>query len=347
MGLDVTERLRRYLGRIPPAVAGSGTSHATILSACMAGHDFGVDLDAFLPLLEEWNNHNSPPLGSRELMTQVSSAYRSAKSAFGHKLADDDRRPAAEPTRRPPPPEYPPQEEVDRLWAQCMGVDEHPAASAWLASRGLDATHLSQPRELPMVRALRHLAGPDHPAAREGTKLQQPRWAGFGTERVTPWIDTGYQLLIPCYDATGMMRSFRARWVLDTPPPLGKAIPPRGFEARGLLMCNLGGLYLLKFGKWPDALKERNRQLWIVEGEPDTLTVAALMQTTNAPDRAVWGIYNGSWTAELAARVPDDADVVIGLHDDEAGRRYIDKVDRTLHGRVRLRMHRPKKRREE
>ena len=52
--------------------------------------------------------------------------------------------------------------------------------------------------------------------------------------------------------------------------------------------------------------------------------------------------YNGTTLAALT----DNADVVLGIHDDEAGRKYRDKVDRTLHGRVRLRVHVPKKPRE-
>ena len=44
MAIDTAERVRRYLRAIGPAVAGSGRSHATVLSACLAGHDFGLDL---------------------------------------------------------------------------------------------------------------------------------------------------------------------------------------------------------------------------------------------------------------------------------------------------------------
>ncbi len=346
MAIDIFERVRRYLAAIGPATAGSGESHKVVVAACMAGHDFGIELDHFMPILDDWNGSNNPPLKPQELRTQVSSAYRSAKSPFGHKRTEGGPADDGPPPPPPPPPEYPPVGEVAQLWEQCMGVDEHPAAAAWVASRGLDVGRLSTPRELPMARALRRVAGPNHPAAREGTKLQQPRWAGIGAEKITPWADTGYQLLIPCYDAAGTMRSFRARWVLDSPPPLGKAIPPRGFEARGLVMCNLSGLYLLRFGRWPDEQLERDRQLWIVEGEPDTLTLADMLRTTKSPERAVWGLYNGSWTAELAARIPDNADVVIGIHDDKAGQVYTDKVDRTLHGRVRLRRHVPKQQRE-
>lgn len=358
MGLPIDERVRRYLRAIGTAVAGSGESHKTVLSACLAGHDFGVDLDAFMPLLEEWNSSNSPPLPDRELRTQVSSAYRSARSVFGHKRDAGDTDQLDAPPRPPPaPPEYPPQDEVARLWEQSMPIDEHPQAAAWAASRGLDLGRLSTPREFPIARALRKFVTgvvvgasgltvtQDRP-----TPLTLPRWASIGSpppQRPRSWADTGYQVIIPCFDAAGTMRSFRARWIESEAPPLGKAIPPSGYEARGLVMANLPGLWLLRFGKWPDTATTRNRQLWIVEGEPDTLTIADLIRTTKDDQRAVWGLYNGSWTAELAARVPGDTDVVLGIHDDPAGRVYTDKVDRSLHGRVCLRQHRPKRPREE
>lgn len=349
MGLPVDERVRRYLRAIGPAVAGSGESHKTVLAACLAGHDFGLDLSAFWPLLDEWNGSNLPPLEHRALNTQLTSAYRSAKSAFGHKLGEGEEAPEGPRREPPPPPEYPPEAEVQKFWGMCMGIDEHPAAAAWATARGLNVERLATPRELPIIRALRKFALDGQFGMIAGTRLPQPRWASIGSpppQRPRSWVDTGYQVVIPCYDATGAMRSFRARWIEDGPPPLGKAIPPSGFEARGLVMANLPGLWLLRFGAWPESVTERNRQLWIVEGEPDTLTVAELIRTTRDPERAVWGLYNGSWTAELAARIPDGSDVVLGLHDDKAGHVYRDKVDRTLHGRVQLRQHRPKAPRE-
>lgn len=349
MGLPLDERVRRYLRAIGPAIAGSGESHKVTLSACLAGHDFGVDLSAFMPLLEEWNASNQPPLDPRALNTQVTSAYRSAKSPFGHKVNDGEEMPDAPRREPPPPPEYPPEAEVQKFWGMCMGIDEHPAAAAWAASRGLSVERMSTPRELPIARACRKFATEGQLGLIGGSRLPQPRWAAIGSpppQRPRSWVDTGYQVVIPCYDATGAMRSFRARWIEDGPPPLGKAIPPSGYEARGLVMCNLAGLWLLRFGRWPDHAPA-NRQLWIVEGEPDTLTVADMIRTTKADQRAVWGLYNGSWTAELAARIPDGSDVVLGLHDDKAGHVYRDKVDRTLHGRVQLRQHRPRAPRED
>ena len=349
MGLPVADRVRLYLRAIGPAIKGSGESHKTVLAACMAGHDFGLELGAFMPILDEWNNGNNPPLDPRALNTQVTSAYRSAKSPFGHKRDEGDADVDAPPRPPPAPPEYPPEREVQKFWEMCMPLDENRDAVAWAASRGLSVPHLVTPRELPMVRACRKFAYDGQFGMIAGSRLPQPRWASIGSpppQRPRSWVDTGYQVVIPCYDATGAMRSFRARWINQEDPPLGKAIPPSGFEARGLVMCNIAGLWLLRFGAWSPDLAPKNRQLWIVEGEPDTLTLAAAIRATAASERAVWGLYNGSWTAELAARIPDGADVVLGLHDDKAGHVYRDKVDRTLHGRVQLRQHRPKNPRE-
>jgi hypothetical protein len=60
----------------------------------------------------------------------------------------------------------------------------------------------------------------------------------------------------------------------------------------------------------------------ITEGAIDFLTVATHYGCTEyAP--AVLGVFSGSWSDELAARIPTECRVVVRVHRDEAGEKYL------------------------
>ena len=80
------------------------------------------------------------------------------------------------------------------------------------------------------------------------------------------------------------------------------------------------------------------RAVVITEGEPDYLTWASAVKHADphlvAPsDAAVLGIFNGSWTDEIAARIPSGCTVHIRTDDDTAGNKYAADVHKTLAGR--------------
>ena len=79
--LDVIERARRYLAKMPPAITGQHGHDQTFAVACTLVQGFGLSVDAAAPLFAEYNVRCSPPWSEHDL---------------AHKLADADR--AAPPT---------------------------------------------------------------------------------------------------------------------------------------------------------------------------------------------------------------------------------------------------------
>ncbi len=236
------------------------------------------------------------------------------------------------PTRSPSEPrEPPPRQHVLDLLNACVPVVDDREVSAYLRSRGVDPVEVND-----------RLLGV---ALRVGARL--PRWAHFGRLR---WDEAGHRLLVPLYDAEGLVRSVVARRVVDGDTP--KSLPPAGHTKAGFVMaCPFartilragGGMPLLEdepaAGPWwrPDAPRLR---ILIAEGDSDFLTFAAGyahgVRWSEADEYApaVIGIQSGAWTDAIAARVPDGAELVIGTDADEAGDRYADHIVRTIAARL-------------
>ncbi len=146
-------------------------------------------------------------------------------------------------------------------------------------------------------------------------------WASSDVER--SWAALGYRCLVPMFDAAGELVSLRARNVTEGEP---KALPPKGWTAKGMVMANPLGRMMLDLGAWPWWAE---RKVVICEGEPDWLTWA----TRDAGTVAVLGIAgSGGWAGELAARVPGGSRVVVRTDEDDAGDRYAEHVAASLQG---------------
>ena len=76
----------------------------------------------------------------------------------------------------------------------------------------------------------------------------------------------------------------------------------------------------------------------VCEGVPDWLTWASRYSDADLLAPAVLGIISGSWSQELAARVPDGAGVVVRQHPDDAGHGYAARIVATLRGRCDVRV---------
>lgn len=232
-------------------------------------------------------------------------------------LAPQPRPPAPAPVERVRPPAA----EVAALWSACVPVTSDGEVSAWLQNvRGLDPAIVE---DLGLARAL-----PDAAAL--------PRWARVGSDS---WIDSGHRLLMPAFDEHGRMVSVRARRVVDRADKKPKALPPAGYEIGGcVLACGLARLMLsgeaLGDGR-PAAELVREVGLVVVEGEPDFLVWATRWSDGAALERApaVLGLFAGSWTPELATRVPEGVRVAVKTHADPAGDKYASTVAATLGGR--------------
>lgn len=219
----------------------------------------------------------------------------------------------AAPSRSSPPPET----EVAELWDCCRLAGDDPAVAAWLERRGLDVS-LVEDRDL--ARAV--------PA---GGAL--PRWARCCGRS---WAE-GWRCMVPTWGAAGALVGLRGRWVLpDDPPRCVKAAAPRG-GAVGVLAGPLGRLLLARGvapGWWPAG---RPLVVVVAEGEVDLLAWATCFGEADEAAPAVLGVVAGAWTPEIAARVPDGAEVVIATDHDKAGDEYARQIAASLGPRCGLR----------
>jgi hypothetical protein len=225
---------------------------------------------------------------------------------------------AAEPE---PPPNYPPLEEVEALWRDCVRVDEVVEVAQWLTARRIDAQVVADrdlARALPLE-LTRHM----------------PRWAWFRQgehgPRVT-WHDAGYLLVVPMVDARGAVRSLLARCVREGVEPKSRAAS--GFERRGLVLACPLARQVLASGRrpewWPS---DEPIQLEVCEGEKKWCMRSTLRGDAAEYAPAAIGIESGSWTDELAARIPDGARVYIATDHNDAGAKYATRIVQSLYGR--------------
>jgi hypothetical protein len=214
--------------------------------------------------------------------------------------------------KRQPEPEveaaYPPAPEVEALWSAAVRVDSDPEVAAYLAGRAIPPADV----------AARDLLRAIPPGAR------LPRWARYRGDQAASrtWLESGHRLLVRVWDAAGEWRSVRAWRISDDPTP--KRLPPAGHLARGLVLASATAVEMLR-GHWGPC------RIVVVEGEPDAVTWSV---RTSDP---VLGVLSGSWTPELAARIPFGSEVVVRTHVDTAGEKYARQVIDSLRGRATLR----------
>jgi Toprim-like len=206
------------------------------------------------------------------------------------------------PTPPPPAPEpaYVPQMEFRALWSAGLAVHKDRDCAAYLEHRGIDP-HAVYVGDLSWALPWGMLPG----------------WASSGG---LSWARTHHRLIVPLYDAAGVMRSCLARST-ERAPKL-KSVAPRGYSRGGLVMANRVALHMLRGKARPDLVVIR-------EGEIDFL-----VEATANEHAAVFGVVSGSWSQTFADRLPDAAHVVIATDADDAGDRYAAAIAATLGGRV-------------
>ena len=222
------------------------------------------------------------------------------------------------PVRRvmPAPRLPPPVESVGALWAAAKPVTDDSDLARQLLGRCLD----------PAIIEDRNLA---RCLPSSGTL---PKWARSGS---LSWWESGHRLLLPLWNAEGSLCSVHARLVENGQTERAKGMFPASHSAKGLFLADSFGLLLIRSGvpKW--WRQSEPPSVIITEGAPDFLTVATHYGCTEyAP--AVLGVVSGSWSDELAARIPTECRVVVRVHRDEAGEKYRDAICRSLSGRCRV-----------
>lgn len=217
----------------------------------------------------------------------------------------------------PPPPRYPPADEVAALWASCVPVTDDPEVSGYLDGRGILAAEVAR---LDLARAL--------PAS-----ATCPTWAGAGEgDRWRSWAARGARLVVPLFDARGALRSVLARfpWKVEHGP---KSLGAKGYQRGGLVMANA------RARSWLDGTDATPAPCFVLEGETDDLLSAvgpAKGQTwaSLGANPATLGIFSGSWSREVADRIPDGSEVAVATDDDAQGDAYAREIGETLAARV-------------
>jgi hypothetical protein len=74
--LDPVERARRYLARVPPAIAGGHGDVHTFRVCCRLARGFALEDEEALEVLREWNARCQPPWTERELRDKLWRARR-------------------------------------------------------------------------------------------------------------------------------------------------------------------------------------------------------------------------------------------------------------------------------
>lgn len=209
-----------------------------------------------------------------------------------------------EPPRQGPeaPRMYP--DGIEAFWGRLEPVSADSEVVAYLAGRKIDPDRVEVgdwARVLPDAGAL-------------------PTWARC---RGGSWREASYRLVVPVFDAEGIMRSVRG-WRVGGDHELPKRIPPVGHKANGLVLADTFGLAMLRGTRDPE-------RVVITEGEPDTLLWST---RSNDPKTAILGVLSGSWSDAFAARIPIGCDVCVRTHLDRAGDKYAAEIERSLRRRA-------------
>ncbi len=248
--------------------------------------------------------------------------------------------PHRRPVRPPAPalhPEalHPPRAEVGALWRACGTIDAAgvgPSARWLQEERGISVQNVA---ELDLARVL----GP--PTAHRGPLPDciPSTWAEWPPYPFPRWLPAAWwprdRLVLPAWTPEGTIGSVRLRCPGEPEKGQPKERAPKGVSAKGLTLADPFGRSLLR--GLPDPCWDGT--VVIAEGCPDYLTWAA--RRWRGKRAAVLGVWSGSWTADLAARIPTGSRVSIRTHNDPAGDQYATHIAKTLAARVQIHRKRP------
>jgi hypothetical protein len=206
------------------------------------------------------------------------------------------------------PPGRPPKAEVEAMWSACK-----PPVTAG----DFEAAKYLHGRGLLLGKDLLRVLPRDYAC---------PAWASWHGRS---WAEQGYRLIMPVYDFRGELTLIRA-WQWEHSDGRPKRLSAAALDddittVRGLVMAAGRGLELLRATHNDEV---RVTGVAIVEGEPAWMAAQASWDGW-----AVLGIVSGSWTEELASRIPCATRVVLWTDHDAAGDRYARQIWETLHRR--------------
>ena len=199
---------------------------------------------------------------------------------------------------------YPPRDEVEDLWNSSRSVCDDHQAVEYLRARCLD------PEKIELF-SLARVLSPDQP---------MPSWANCGGKS---WVESEHRLVVRMFDDLGCLRSLRATRISENNGP--KRLAPATFSTTGLVMA-CGVAQKMLDARIPPERFENSLLVVISEGEPDWLTNASELSEADENPPANLGVVASSWSAEIAARIPERSRVVIRTHQDPTGDRYAAQI---------------------
>jgi hypothetical protein len=195
---------------------------------------------------------------------------------------------------------YPDPDELKALWRVCVAPGRDFEVSEYLERRKLDPK-ICPGRAIPL-------------------DAQVPRWA---VSRGKSWVQSGHRYVLPAFDALGIWRSIRACAVIPTNP---KRLTPSGHRANGIVLANPEAVKLLRAGP-----TQKPAQVTICEGESDFVGACI-----DWPQSAIIGVWSGSWSDDIARRIPDGSRVDVLTHPDAAGEGYAELIAKSLGARCQV-----------
>lgn len=134
--MDLPTRIRTYVSRMDPAIAGSGGHDATFKVAVALVKGFGLSPEEALPFLEDYNGRCEPQWSPGELRHKLRSAVSAPDAKPRGYLLNGEKKPLEEPgvAPEPQPKKEKPKFDLAKLKLFANGCRE-PIDRVWLAER--------------------------------------------------------------------------------------------------------------------------------------------------------------------------------------------------------------------
>lgn len=225
-------------------------------------------------------------LNGNDRVAEVRSWFEENREAISAKTQELAGSTALQPRKDPPP------EGIAEFAGACGPCHEDPDVKGYLGKRGLDAEILGTQFNIGALPLL-------------VTAATTPPWARLGART---WIEAGYRLLVVLFNALGLAASITARRIIDGDGP--KVVVPQGYKSSSLVMASPLAVRMLRGEAMPQGIG-----IAVVEGMTDFATACQAWG-----DRyPILGIFAGAWTDDIAARIPDGANLNLWTDADEAG----------------------------
>lgn len=211
----------------------------------------------------------------------------------------------------PPPKKVsaPAQEEVEAFYNNLPPLSSSPECCAYLADRRIDP-----------------IFAEDRLLAKVVVSSRLPEWLNH-----IPFSVQLPAIVVPMYNAEGKVGSLTFRSV--TPGAENKSISSKGGRM-GVVFSDGLGLQILQ-NKWNWLNSEP--AVLVLEGEIDFLTWGTRYGDSVGLELPIlFGVVSGSWSKDIAQKIPDDSLVMVRTHHDKGGEQMFQHIKKTIGPRCRV-----------